>query len=240
MIVSPMGSLKILVIVLCLILWPINLYQNFDGKISFTTIFANDYQGEQLILRNIHLYPNVLSARIFQNKARIYLNKLTDNFFILTDPNNYFFALHPEPVPGQYNIFKFPFLSIVFFLFGILNFEKYRHKAPQPYGRGIFSHASSGVKSLRIENTSLISRLTPGVFAKGDKKAVLFASLFIIAVLSMLKNFEWLNFLLWLPISIIIIRGVDGLAKNYPKFFSFFSLLFIVFSLPELIRAFIK
>ena len=45
-----------------------------------------------------------------------------------------------------------------------------KNEAPQPYDRGIFSPASSGVESLRSENTSLTHELTPGVFAKGDKK----------------------------------------------------------------------
>lgn len=47
--------------------------------------------------------------------------------------------------------------------------SKRLNEAPQPYGRGIFSPASSGVESLRSENTSLTRKLTSGVFAKGDK-----------------------------------------------------------------------
>ena len=46
------------------------------------------------------------------------------------------------------------------------------NEAPQPYGRGIFSPASSGVESLRSENTSLTHELTPGIFAKGDKFSI--------------------------------------------------------------------
>ena len=55
-----------------------------------------------------------------------------------------------------------------------------KNEVPQPNGRGIFSQASSGAKSLappakplathgQSENTSLTHGLTPGMFAKGDK-----------------------------------------------------------------------
>ncbi|MBI3385871.1 hypothetical protein HY031_02170 [Candidatus Gottesmanbacteria bacterium] len=59
------------------------------------------------------------------------------------------------------------------------------YEASRPYGRGIFSLASSGAKSLRSENTSLTCGHTPGVFAKGDKKRAfvwIIAGVFLYAV----------------------------------------------------------
>ncbi|HKB88320.1 MAG TPA: hypothetical protein VKC53_01585 [Patescibacteria group bacterium] len=123
-----MNYFKKIVIVFCIILWPLNLLLNFKGNTSFETIFTNDYQGEQLILRNIHLYPTIALARVFQNKPRIYIYKFFNNLFILTDPNNYFFGLHPEPIPGQNNIFKYQFVAIVFFAYGIFSISKYKYK----------------------------------------------------------------------------------------------------------------
>src|SRR5512141_2062856 len=125
--------LKKIVLLLTLVLWPINLVlsHNFPKPEIPKTIFAKDYQAEQLILRNIHLYPNVLLARTFQNKGRIYLNKFADNFFAITDPNNYFFGLHPRPiVPDNKNLFKFPFLGILFFGYGIFTIKKYKFRVP--------------------------------------------------------------------------------------------------------------
>ena len=121
--------LKKTIIIISLILWPLNLILNFN-KLHFSTqsVFAHDYQGEQLVLRNTELYPNILMARVFQNKPRIYINKYASNFFALTDLNNYFFALHPEPISGNVNMFKYPFLDLVFFLFGIYYFTKSKYK----------------------------------------------------------------------------------------------------------------
>lgn len=121
--------LKKIVIALVLILWPLNFLLNFSNfAFSYDLIFKNDYQGEQLVLRNINLYPNIPFARVFQNKPRIYINKYIGNFFALTDPNNYFFALHPAPISGNRNIYKYPFLSIVFFLIGIFYLAESKYK----------------------------------------------------------------------------------------------------------------
>jgi hypothetical protein len=92
------------------------------------TIFHRDYEAEQLVIRNTQLYPNVILARIFQNKPRIYLNKITANFFSLTDPNNYFFGSHPREIYGNQNLNKYPFLALPFLLLGIYNFGKLKNK----------------------------------------------------------------------------------------------------------------
>ncbi|OGM13490.1 hypothetical protein A3A76_03815 [Candidatus Woesebacteria bacterium RIFCSPLOWO2_01_FULL_39_23] len=94
-------------------------------ELSRQTIFVKDYEAQQKVLRNITLYPNVLTARIFQNKARIIINKFDDNFFTLTDPNNYFFSNHPrEDILANQNLIKYPFLAIIPFFIGIYFISK--------------------------------------------------------------------------------------------------------------------
>lgn len=191
--------LKKIVIICCLILWPLNLY--FNGSIPKPTIpqtiFLKDYEAEQLVLRNIHLYPTPLFARVFQNKGRIYLNKFLDNFFALTDPNNYFFGLHPRPiVPNNKNLFKFPFIAIVFFLYGIFNIDKYKYK-----------------------------------------KVLFVSTMFLLALLSILNNFDGYDFVLWLPISLLIIYGIDTLHAKNKKLFNTNAILFLIFAIPEIMRS---
>lgn len=190
--------LKKAVIILCLILWPLNFVINYD-KISFSvkTIFENDYQGEQLVLRNIGLYPTPLLARVFQNKPRIYLTKYLQNFFILTDPNTYFFALHPQPLPGNVNLSKFPFMGVYFFLIGIFYFQKSRFKY------------------------LTISTLTLSV-----------------VFLSALKNFEGFDIVLWFPMSLIIINGINVFYDKNKKLCNYFSIAFLIFTIPEIFRSF--
>ncbi len=84
------------------------------------SIFKLDYEAKQKIISNTYLYPNIFFARLFQNKLQIPLSKFFDNLFLLTDPNNYFFGLHPrEVVRDNLNLIKFPPLSIFYYLFGI-------------------------------------------------------------------------------------------------------------------------
>lgn len=190
--------LKKIVIILSLILWPLNLFLNL-GKLHFptTTVFKNDYQAEQLVLRNTELYPDVLMARVFQNKARIYINKYTGNFFALTDLNNYFFALHPEPITGNINIFKYPFLDIIFFLTGVFCIARSKYK-----------------------------------------KLIFFILIPAILILSCLVDFEGFDFILWIPISLIIINGIEVFEFKNKKLFTWFSFVFILFAIPEILRSF--
>src|SRR3972149_9031981 len=91
------------------------------------TIFFSDYEAQQKVLRNITLYPNIFSARLFQNKALIIIDKFNQNFFALTDPNSYFFSNHPrEGVVSSQNLIKFPFLGLVFFFFGLFFLKKFK------------------------------------------------------------------------------------------------------------------
>jgi hypothetical protein len=85
------------------------------------TIFNFGYESRQQIIRDIHLYPNVFLARIYQNKLNIVSAKFVDNLTQILDPNNYFFQNHPREVPDNPNSPKFPYLLIIFFLVGIFS-----------------------------------------------------------------------------------------------------------------------
>jgi hypothetical protein len=92
------------------------------------SIFIYDYEANQSLLRKIYLYPNVYFARFSQNKLNLYSDKATNNIFALTDPNNYFFSFHPREITlTNHNLDKYPFPSIIFFVFGFY----YLFKHPQ-------------------------------------------------------------------------------------------------------------
>lgn len=100
-------------------------WQSFQEQ----SIFKIDYEAQQEVLRDIHLYPNPLLARTFQNKARIIGDKFLANIFALTDPSNYFFSFHPrEDMLGNQNLIKFPYLALVPFLLGIFDLDKLKQK----------------------------------------------------------------------------------------------------------------
>lgn len=171
-------------------------FKSFSGQ----TIFHKDYEAEQLILRNIHLYPSVFLARSFQNKPGIYLNKISFNFFALVDPNNYFFGFHPgEITVNNQNLDKYPFPAIVFFLIGIYFLKEY------PY-----------------------------------KKFIILTAVSSIIALSVLTNFDRNDFILWLPISLILINGVNTAFVKNRKLSVIFSYVFIIFALTEIVRGIIK
>lgn len=116
-----MKQLLLILAVLTLLIWPINYFKTNPGlRITPQTIFAPDYQGRQLILRNINLYPSVWLARMFQNKAIVISNKYFENLFEIIDPNYYFFGSHPREVVGGQNYTRLPLLAlfpILWFLF---------------------------------------------------------------------------------------------------------------------------
>ena len=92
------------------------------------TIFTPDYQARQAVIRKTHLYPTVFTARLFQNKIRIYFDKFIDNFFALSDPNNYFFGFHPRQIPNNQNLIKLPFVGLLFVLYGLYHLPKSKDK----------------------------------------------------------------------------------------------------------------
>lgn len=113
-----------------LALWPLTFVLTFNPSFFAKpqTIFAFDYQARQLVLRNTYAYPNVLLARIFQNKAQIPLGKFEHNLTALIDPNNYFFGFHPrEILSGNKNAVKFPFVALPVFLVGFFTLSRHRH-----------------------------------------------------------------------------------------------------------------
>lgn len=93
------------------------------------SIFIYNHDSRQEIIQKGYLYPNVWLSRMFQNKPSIYWERFTFNFFALIDPNNYFFHFHPrEIVVDNQNLDKFPFLSIVFFILGLLSLPNSRYR----------------------------------------------------------------------------------------------------------------
>lgn len=177
-----------------LIVFLIN-WKAFSGQ----TIFNPDYEARQAVIRKTQLYKTVFMARFFNNKALIPINKFSDNFFALSDPNNYFFGFHPRQIViDNQNLDKFPFAALPFVLFGIYHLNKSKDKR-------------------FIINTFIVS-----IFS-----------------LSLLKIFDRNDYILWLPISLIFIHGVKQFSKRF-KMSKIFFILFILFSIPGLIRIFIQ
>ncbi len=99
-------------------------FQEFRGQ----TVFTSDYEAQQLVIRNQQLYPTPFTARVFHNKFRIVGDKIINNFFELTDPNNYFFGFAPRQVIGNQNLQKFPFLAILPFVYGLYHLSTMKEK----------------------------------------------------------------------------------------------------------------
>jgi hypothetical protein len=134
---------------------------------------------------------------VFQNKARIVTDKFSINLTALIDPGNYFFSFHPrEGVVNNQNLIKYPFLTIIPLLIGLIYFKKLK------YYKFIISIFFSGIFSL-----------------------------------SFLEIFDRSDFLLWLPITIFFIHGINQIY-NYKKrrLFLLFSLAFVLSCLIEFLR----
>lgn len=194
--------MKKFIVATIVLFWPLNIILNNKGQefklnTLTKTIFVKDYQAEQRVLDKINLYPSVFYARVYQNKGRIYLEKINDNFFALTDPNNYFFGFHPREIIGNQNLKKFPFISVIFFFTGLFFFKDLRHKK--------------------------------NIFVLGGVSLI---------YLSLLENFDRVDLLLWLPISLVTIHGVEIFSKN-KKYWKPGALVFWVFTIPQIIRIFL-
>lgn len=164
------------------------------------TVFKFDYERGQQVIQKTHLYPNVFMARVFQNKGRIVLDKFANNFFALTDLNNYFFGFAPRQIAVEnQNIKKFPFMSLPFLLLGLFHFNKMKHS-----------------------------------------KTLLILLVAITVNLSILTNFDRNDFILWLPLSLVIIHGANVLEKKFRNIHDIYILLFIIFTIPEFLRIFTK
>src|SRR5260221_690377 len=76
-----------------------------------------------------------------------------------------------------------------------------------------------------------------------EKRYIKLVLTFLIAAiinLSILSSFDRNDFILYFPLSILIIHGINVFNKKYPKSRKIFYLMFIVFSSFELIRIFVK
>ncbi len=164
------------------------------------TIFTFDYSAQQQIIQKSNLYNSVLLARTFQNKPRVIIDKFTNNFIALTDPNNYFFGFHPRQIMvDNQNLNKFPFLSLVFMLFGLYKIKKLP-----------------------------------------DKKMALALLTSTILNLSILKNFDRNDFILWIPIALIILYGISIFEEKQKNNSKVSYILFLIFTIPQIIRVFIE
>src|SRR5260221_5485546 len=169
-------------------------FKSFFGQ----TIFIHDYEASQQVLQKEKLYPSIFLARLFQNKARIPLDKLTNNFFALTDPNNYFFGFAPRQITvDNQNLKKFPFLSVPFLFIGLYYLKDNKHK-----------------------------------------KTILAILIAAIINLCLLTNFDRNDFILWIPLFLIILNGLNIFNKRF-KYAKHYEFIFIIFSLIEILRIFI-
>ncbi len=189
------NKVKLLTLFMSLVILLVN-WQPFKGQ----TILNKDYEMEQTIIRNTYLYPSIPMARIFQNKLRIYLNKFSENTFALIDPNNYFFGFHPRQITvTNQNLYKYPFISIVFILYGVYYINNHKYK------------------------DFIAFSLVSGILS-----------------LSLLQNFDRNDFLLWIPISLIFIHGVEKLYKDRPRLWKLLLILFLMFSVPQFLRSYVE
>jgi len=116
---KPNRKTNVIILLISLFVFAIKLNSYFGQ-----TIFIQDYEARQEVIRNTHLYPNILLARMFQNKAIIVANKFYTNFFSLIDVNNYFFGFAPRQLIENQNLIKFPFAAFMFFLVGLFSLPK--------------------------------------------------------------------------------------------------------------------
>ncbi|MDO8503894.1 MAG: hypothetical protein Q7S60_04380 [bacterium] len=116
--------LKVGILLISLVLFAIS-FTGYKGQ----TIFVVNNDARQMVIGKTYLYPNPFLARIFQNKARIFIDRFNSNFFALVDPNNYFFGFHPREITvDNQNLKKFPFLGAIFVILGLFHLSKLKDK----------------------------------------------------------------------------------------------------------------
>lgn len=166
------------------------------NKFKSESVFYFDHNDQQVALRNTYLYPDVYTARIFQNKFTIYTNRLKFNFFALVDPNNYFFNFHPREISvTNQNLEKFPFLAIFLFLIGIYFYQN-----------------------------------------NSNWKFILILSSAAILNLSLLKNFDKNDFILFLPIALAIVGGLSTLSQLFKRWNLILLIIFLIFSYVQILH----
>ncbi|HLE49942.1 MAG TPA: hypothetical protein VI791_02280 [Patescibacteria group bacterium] len=128
-----MKYLLIVVTFLTLAQWPLSLHQtnsykdiiNDAGNYRHSSIIAPDDQAPLIINTKRSLYSSDFLGRFFNNKASFIWGRFKSNFFALIDPNNYFFGFHPrEIIRENLNIDKFPFISLIFLLYGLFRIDQ--------------------------------------------------------------------------------------------------------------------
>jgi hypothetical protein len=115
-------------------------WDSFSGQ----TIFVPDYQEQQKVIRDTHLYKNIFIARLFHNKVKIITDKFNSNVFSIIDLNNYIFGFHPNQIIGNQNLIKFPFIALFPTLLGFYYLGK------NPKKRVIIILLISSILSLSI------------------------------------------------------------------------------------------
>ncbi len=112
-----------------LLIWILNFFSiNATNKYLPQTVFKTDYQGRQLILRNINLYPNIFLARFFQNKVVLVSDKYLDNLFDFLDPNYYFFGSHPREVADGQNYVRLPLTTLILIVWYFFSLNSKKRK----------------------------------------------------------------------------------------------------------------
>jgi hypothetical protein len=108
-----------LLIGVILISWPLSLIKK-PAKIKFETIFYPASQDEEWSFQKKLALDTSQIKKFYYNKTTIVKDRYFKNFLVLTDPNNYFFIMHPrEDVSGIDYRFKYPFWVIIFLVLGI-------------------------------------------------------------------------------------------------------------------------
>lgn len=164
------------------------------------SIFVEDYEARQMVIRNQKLYPHPYLSRTFHNKAKVVFDKANQNFFEMIDPGNYLFGFAPRQVieRGQ-NLNKFPFLALPFFALGVYFIRLNRDK------KYIFTAFFAGITSL-----------------------------------APLTLYDRHDFILYVPLSLILIQGLNLFDKKVTPKSKFYYLFFIFFSTIELFRSIIQ
>lgn len=185
--------IKIIVLLLSLLLIPL-FFKSFAGQ----TIFRIDQEAQQKVIGKTYLYPHPLIARIYQNKLRVVIDRLTDNFFALTDPNNYFFGFHPrEIIVENQNLKKFSFVGLIFPFFGLYHF-------------------------LKLE----------------EKRFVIVLGIASLVSLSLLTNFDRADIILWIPLGMLFVHGINMVYKK-TKIKTLILIFYFFFAFQELLRIFL-
>jgi len=121
------GKLKRFIFVLGVLFF--GIFFSSKNSIDRFTIFGRNELDIHYLNTKRSLYDNKVEALLLQNKYVETIDKYNKNFFLLIDPNDYFFALHPrELVGGNQNLMKFPFLAIIPFFVGIMSIKYYKNR----------------------------------------------------------------------------------------------------------------